>query len=85
MKNKKLEAIQVLHDAFEHHPEYKKKWQDFIELTVTEELAEAGIHSIKKIKAVRTGVAKNILRLFDPIWWEAQEKPKNNVDAKNND
>jgi hypothetical protein len=68
--NSKLEAITVLHNAFQHHPEFKKKWQDFIELTVTEEMEEAGIHSVKTIKRVRTEVANRVIDHFEPSWWE---------------
>lgn len=77
MSNAKLQAIQVLHDAFKSHPAYKKKWQDFIEMTVTQELEENGIHSLKKIQRIRSEVAIQVLNLFDPIWWEMQEDYEN--------
>lgn len=75
-KSKKLEAIQVLQNAFEHNAGYKKTWQDFIELVIAEELEEAGVSSLKKIKRVRSKVAARIFRLFDPVWWEKQERSK---------
>lgn len=86
MKNKKLEAIQTLHDALQHHLEFRKKWNDGIEIIVTEVLEEAGIHSLKKIERIRKEIAKRVMSHFDPLWWEmlgglGSEKNKKDVQA----
>ena len=76
MDNRKIEAIRTLENAFKHMPEYKKKWQDYIELRITEVLEECGIKDIKRISKIRSQAAQRILGLFDTDWWEAQQSIK---------
>lgn len=69
----KIQAIETLEDAFKNNKEYKKTWQDYIELAVTEEMEENGF-SDKDIIAIRGHIAKHIIRLFDADWWKAQQQ-----------
>ncbi len=68
-----LEAIKQLESAFKHNPEYKGKWQDYIELAIMEAFDDQAPHVGKNaVKNVVNDAAKKILRLFDTAWWEAQ-------------
>lgn len=68
----KIQAIETLEAAFNNDKGYKKTWQDYIELAITEEMEELDF-SDKDIIATRGRIAKHILRLFDADWWKAQE------------
>lgn len=67
-----IQAIEVLETAFKNNKEYKKTWQDYIELAVTEEMEEMNFND-KDIIAIRGQIAKHILHLFDSDWWKAQQ------------
>jgi predicted metalloenzyme YecM len=67
-----IQAIEILEAAFNANKEYKKTWQDYIELVITEEMEEMNF-SDKDIIAIRGPIAKHILRLFDTDWWKAQQ------------
>jgi hypothetical protein len=69
-----LDAITKLDLAFSHNKEFKKNWTDYIEIIVTEELEKVYPKMpLKNIEAIRKGIAKRVIQLFDPIWWEAQD------------
>jgi len=74
MQSKKIEAIAYLEKCMQLNPEYRKKWKDYIELVVIEELEMANV-SGRIINKISERVANNVLILFQADWWEAQEKP----------
>lgn len=67
-------AIQQLELAFHHNKAYKRKWKDFIELSIIEAMEENGVViSSRDQRQLVKRASEKILRLFDTDWWEAQE------------
>ncbi len=70
----KLEAIARLEKAFQLNPEFKKKWADYIEIIVLDELEDSnGKRSRKPRMVAAKDISAHILRtMFSVDWWEAQ-------------
>jgi hypothetical protein len=68
--SRKMQAMRVLHEAFTHNENFRKQFRDYLELSITGALDDAGIKSVKKIKQIRTEAATQILGMFDPVWAE---------------
>jgi len=67
----KFQAIKHLEDSFKHNPEFRKKWKDYIEMAVIDELERP------KLECRTTGefaeaISNRVLGLFDAAWWKNQ-------------
>lgn len=67
----KTEAIAHLEKCFKHDAKFKKAWQDYIEIIVTDELEILGITGDLSKKA-RNRIGARVMQLFDSDWWNAQ-------------
>ena len=68
----KLEAIARLQQSFKHLPEFRKKWEDYIQLIILEDTG-----GLKIKEETRTYLAQKISKdildtMFQADWWEAQ-------------
>lgn len=67
----KIEAIKHLEKALEHNPEFKKAWQEYLEMIVIEELDNCRLNPKAKVRLPQT-IAKRVLRMFQGDWWQCQ-------------
>jgi hypothetical protein len=64
-----IESIAGLENALKNDATFQREWSLYIESAVANELKKRGIKH-KKIKKIKSGIARRILRMFDWRWWE---------------
>lgn len=64
----KLEAIKHLEQAMQHNPEFRKKFQDYIELIVLEESGGLRLKEATRVILAKN-IAKSIVNGFRGEWW----------------